>query len=95
MRKKTSPHITEQELSFIEKLRIHPELRERFEAIVNITQNQSGPDFSVHRTEDALLEQMRRLGNQSMSAWAENAEKRLAEEFQQKEPSAKARKKKR
>ena len=80
MRKNTSPHITKQELSFMENLRIHPELCERFEAILNIIQNQSG-SVSIDKTEEALIEQMRHLGKQSMSTWAETTEKRLAEDF--------------
>ena len=93
MRKNTSPHITKQELSFMENLRTHPELCERFEAILNIIQNQNG-SVSIDKTEEALIEQMRHLGKQSMSAWAETTEKRLAEDFKQKETTAKACKKK-
>ena len=75
MRNNTSSCILEQKLSFFEKLRTQPELHECFEANLNITQNQSGP-VSVHKTEETLLEQMRRLSNQSISACATNTEKR-------------------
>ena len=79
----------------IERLREHPELRERFRMILEITANAEGPLKSADEVEGLLIEEMRRLGNTSLGSWAARAERVLAEQLQQKDASARERKKKR
>ena len=94
MTKKNS-HLSPQEAQLIQRLREHPELRERFQSILEISANTEGPIKSADEVEALLIEEMRRLGNTTMGAWAASAEQRLAEQLAQQEASAGVRKKKR
>ena len=90
-----STTLSAQELQLIERLREHPELMERFQSILEISANAEGPVKSADEVEGLLIEEMRRLGNATMGDWATSVEKRLAEQLEQKDASARARKKKR
>ena len=87
--------ISAQEMQLIERLREHPELLERFQAVLDITATGKGRLKTADEVEGLLIEEMRRLGNSSMTDWAASAEKRLGEELKQKDPSVYAGKKKR
>jgi hypothetical protein len=97
MTKKNSPpgNLSAQELQLIERLREHPELMERFQSILEISANADGPVKSADEVEGLLIEEMRRLGNTTMGDWALSAEKRLGEQLEQRDASARVRKKKR
>ena len=97
MTKKNSQpgNLSAQELQLIERLREHPELMERFQSILEISANADGPVKSADEVEGLLIEQMRRLGNTTMGDWALSAEKRLGEQLEQRDASARVRKKKR
>ncbi len=91
------PHASElspAELRLIAQLREHPELMERFQGILEVTGQPTEPIQRAEVIEDLLIQEMRRLGHAAMESWASRAEARLAEDFQQKEPSAGVRKKK-
>jgi hypothetical protein len=94
MTKKNS-QLSAQELQLIEQLRERPELMERFQTILQISANADGPVKSADEIEGLLIQEMRRLGNTTMGSWAASAEKRLAEQLQQKDVFARGRKKKR
>jgi len=68
-------------------------LMERFQSILQISANADGPVKSADEVEGLLIEEMRRLGNATMGGWASSAEKRLADQLEQKDASARARKK--
>jgi hypothetical protein len=87
--------ITAQEMQLIERLREHPELRERFQAVLDITAAGEGRLKTADEVEGLLIEEMRRLGHRSMTDWAVRAEQRLGEELKQQDPSVYAGKKKR
>ena len=70
-------------------------LMQRFRNILEISSNADGPVKSADEVEGLVIEEMRRLGNATMGDWAASVEKRLGEELQQKEASARVRKKKR
>jgi len=90
-----STRLSAQEKQLIERLREHPELMERFESILEISANTDGPVKSADEVEGLLIEEMRRLGNTTMGDWATSAERRLGEQLEQKDATARARKKKR
>jgi hypothetical protein len=93
--KHTPAALSPQEMQLIEGLREHPELMERFESILELSANADGPVKSADEVEGLLIEEMRRLGNTTMGSWAVSAQKRLGEQLEQKDASARARKKKR
>jgi hypothetical protein len=90
-----STELNAQEMQMIELLREHPDLKERFQSILEIAANGSGPLKSADEAEGLLIEEMRRLGNTTMGSWAGRAEQRLAEELKQQDASAGVLKKKR
>ena len=92
---KSAGALSAQELHLIQRLRQHPELMERFQSILEISANAEGPVRSADEVEGLLIEEMRRLGNATMGDWASSAEKRLAGQLEQKDATARARKKKR
>ena len=87
--------LTNQEQQLIEQLRKRPELLERFWSILEISDSTEGPIKKADEIEALLIEEMRRLGNATMTSWASRAEHTLAEQVAQKNPSAGVRKKKR
>ena len=94
MTKKNS-QLSAQEEQLIQRLREHPELMERFQSILEISASADGPIKSADEVESLLIEEMRRLGHTTMGEWATCAERRLGEQLEQKDASARARKKKR
>lgn len=94
MTKKNSP-LSPQELQLIQRLREHPDLRERFQSILEISAHTEGPLKRADEIEALLIEELRRLGNTTMGSWAASAERRLAEQLEHKDTSARVRKKKR
>lgn len=94
-KKKTkSGELSAPELQLIERLRQHPELMERFQSILEISASAGDSVKSADEVEGLLIEEMRRLGNTAMGDWATSAERKLGEQLEQKDPSARARKKK-
>jgi uncharacterized protein with von Willebrand factor type A (vWA) domain len=94
MTKKKS-QFSAQERQLMQRLREHPELRERFECILEISTNAAGPLKSADEVEALLIEELRRLGNTTMRDWATGVEGRLGSQLEQQDAAARARKKKR
>ena len=83
------------ELQWLEQLREHPELPERFARIMEIAGHASGPLKSADEVEGLLIQALRRLGHTTMAGWAARAEQRLAEQLKQQDASARVLKTKR
>ena len=88
-------NLTAAELQLIEQLRERPELMERVRSILEISASAEGTVKRADEIEALLIEEVRHLGKATMESWASRAERTLGEQFQQKEASAVARKKKR
>jgi hypothetical protein len=84
----------DREQRLIEQLRRHPELMERMEAIVGIAEAEGQKVPTADEIEDRLVEEVRRLGHQVMEDWADRAEARVGQEFQQLRPEGRIAKKK-
>jgi len=82
-----------QELQLIEQLRKRPELLERFRSILEISASEDGSIKKADEIEALLIEEMRRLGNATMSSWASGVEETLGQQLAQKDPSPRVRKK--
>ena len=87
MQKKQIP-LTEEELKHITKLRKRPDLLERFESILEISDGEEGEIKSADEVEALLIEEVRKLGNASMGQWAKEAEARAGREHQKKNPGS-------
>jgi hypothetical protein len=84
----------DRERALIEKLRKRPRLMERLESIVAISEAEGEKLPTADEVEDRLIEEIRRLGSEVMGQWAENAESRVGQELEQKQPGVGVRKKK-
>lgn len=78
----------------MEALRERPELMDRFEAILALTDSQEGALRTADEVEELLVEEVRRLGSHAMHQWAQGAEERAARELTKEHPHAGLRKKK-
>jgi hypothetical protein len=94
-KEKDLQNLSQSELNLIRRLRQQPKVRERVERILEIANSSEGPLKTADQIEELLLEEMRRLGNDTMTEWATQAEKRVGQELQQQDPTVLKRKKKR
>jgi len=85
---------TQREARLLERLRRRPDLWERFEAILALTDAEEGELHTADEVETQLIEEVRRLGSEAMHDWAAQAEERTAREFLAAHPKASVRKKK-
>lgn len=94
--KKADPNqLTQPETRLIEQLRMHPEMMVRVQSIMEIARNTDGPLKTADEVEELLIEEMRQLGNVTLSQWAIQAEERVSTELQSQDPTVRSRKKKR
>ncbi len=80
--------LSEGEIRHIERLRQRPELRERIEAILAISNVEEGGIRSADEVEELLIEEIRKLGSASMRQWAQEAEGRVGEQHQEENPGS-------
>lgn len=94
MKNKSPIQPTEKEQRLIEQLRAHPDMAARFERILSLANCQDGPIKTADEIESLLIEEVRKLGNQTMKSWAESAEDRLCQDLRRSQDKIKSRKKK-
>ncbi|MBC7852119.1 MAG: hypothetical protein IAF94_01680 [Pirellulaceae bacterium] len=70
-------------------------MRERMQRILEIAKSTEGPLKTADEIEELLIEEMRRLGNATMTEWAIQAEQRVGQELKAQDPGVVKRKKKR
>ena len=58
-------------------MRRHPEMRERFEAILNLAEGPEGEVGTADQVEEMLIEEVRRLGKATLREWVEGARDKL------------------
>lgn len=84
------------ESKLLEQLRENPQLFERFEAILALAREDDGDDVrSADEVEFALIEQLRQLGNETLTHWAGSAEEKVSKELKANTDSIQQREKKR
>jgi hypothetical protein len=65
-------HSNKEEL-LLTRLNHHPRLRERIETLLNIVDNVAGDCGKADAAEQAVIEELRKLGNAALQGWAEQA----------------------
>src|SRR5258708_22927821 len=80
------------EQRLIEKLRKRPQLLERLEAIMGISEAEGEKVATADEIEERLMAEIRRLGSEVMGQWAENAEARVSPELEQRQTGVGVRK---
>ena len=88
-------NLSQSERSLIRRLRKQPKVMEWVQRILEISNSSEGPLKTADEIEELLLEEMRRLGNDTMREWATQAEKRVGQELQKEDSTVLKRKKKR
>jgi hypothetical protein len=83
------------EVQLIEQLRQHPKMLARVQSILELTRNANGPLKSADEVEGLLIQELRLLGNTSMTEWATQAEERVSNELKGLDATVRSRKKKR
>jgi hypothetical protein len=79
-------HTNKDEL-FLSRLNHHPQLRERLETLLNIVDNIAGDCTTADAAEQAVIEEMRKLGNAALQGWAEQAVQKAGETVRQQQPA--------
>lgn len=93
--KQARKSFTAQEKQLVEQLRQRPLILERVRIILEIAENNEGPLRTADQVEEVLVDEMRRLGNATMTEWATQAEKQVSAELRSQDPTVLSRKKKR
>jgi len=91
----TGGGIQSDEAHFLERLRQHPELKARFQSILDLAHAADGPIQTADAMEGRVIVELRQLGHATMNQWAARAEQRLAEETKAADDTVRSRKKKR
>ncbi len=73
-----------------------PELAERIQSILKITDEPLGEGKirSADEVESRLIEELRKLGNESLTGWAGGVDRKLGEDLRASEPKVQMREKK-
>lgn len=71
--------------SLEERLSQYPHLRDRFEAILGIVENQEGACQTADEAERRTIVEVRHLGQEILSDWAKHQSQAKAQEYAQKE----------
>lgn len=88
-----SPKLTAQERQLIDRLRQHPELLARVQSILDLAHAAEGPLKSADAVEALLIQELRQLGQATMTQWATQAEVRVSAELKTQDASVRSRKK--
>lgn len=86
--------VSQQEHEHLIKLRKHPEIKARFEAILSICDEGQDQIQKADEVEKRLIEETRKLGNTMMLEWGTTSEKRSAEQYLKNHPGSYCGKKK-
>jgi len=57
--------------SLEERLRAHPHLCERIEALLNVVENSASDLATADLAEERVIEEVRQIGQQALTSWAE------------------------
>ena len=62
---------------FLARLRRHPELQAKFDALLDIVDNAAGDALKADEAEQLVFEELRRMGQQAIQSWAERKQQRV------------------
>ena len=70
----------------LSRLNQHPHLRDRIEALLNIVDNGAGDCIKADAAEQAVREEVRKLGNAALQGWAEQTVQKATATVRQQQP---------
>jgi hypothetical protein len=65
---------------FFQRLQRHPQLRAKFESLLDVVENASGDVIKAHEAEERVFEELRQMGQEAIQAWAERKHQKLLTE---------------
>jgi hypothetical protein len=68
---------------FINRLKQHPKLLDRLEALLNVVENVAGDCTKADDAEQYVIEELRKMGNDALHCWADTAVNKAAEQLRQ------------
>lgn len=74
------PVIDERDWVLLQRLNAHPELRVRIESLLGAVEDAGGDLEKADAAERRMIEELRRMGNEALTAWARNGVERCAAE---------------
>ena len=94
-KKSASPAtFTEEESRLIEQLRERPELMARVQTIMQIASAKNGALQKADQVEEALIQEIRQLGNATMRNWAASVQETMNQNLHQQDSTLRPLKKK-
>jgi len=69
MQKRTAINRTEEDRELLVELNKHPEIKDRVRAILRMAEAKEGTPMTVDALESILVEEVRKLGRQTMGDW--------------------------
>ena len=76
------PSILEQDIAFLQRLNSHPVLRARFESLLGVVEDTEGDLEKADAAERRVIEELRQMGNEALTAWAQSGVTRYVEQMQ-------------
>jgi len=79
-------HSTKDQL-FMTRLNQHPHLRERRETLLNVVENVGGDCTKADAAEQAVSEEVRKMGNEALQCWADRAGQKATATVRHQQPA--------
>ncbi|MCP4317563.1 MAG: hypothetical protein GY789_16495 [Hyphomicrobiales bacterium] len=67
-----------------ERLANYPELRAKFEDMLDIVENAKGDLIKANDAEERVLEEVGKIGNQALTGWAQTRERMIGQQMEKK-----------
>lgn len=64
-----------------------PQLRERMETLLNVVENVAGDCTKADAAEQAVIEELRHMGNEALECWAEQAVQKATATVRHQQPA--------
>jgi hypothetical protein len=74
------------EQHFINRLKQHPKLLDRMEALLNVVENVAGDCTKADDAEQYVIDELRKMGNDALHCWAETAVDKAAGQTREQQP---------
>ncbi len=86
--------MTPETLELAERLERHPKLKERISNLLDLTELQGETTHNAHSAEAVVIEELRKMGNDTLTDWADRSAKAANEQASSKPGMVKHGKKK-
>lgn len=77
------PSIHERDFAFLQRLNGHPVLRARVESLLGVVEDAAGDLEKADAAERRVIEELRQMGNEALTAWAQSGIARCAAQAQE------------